>query len=707
MLKSQQILQERYQLQEQLSNNPTRQTWRAENIQSKQQVIVKLLPFSPQTQWQDIKLFEREAQVLQHLELPQIPRYLDYFSVDKALGGGLPWFALVQEYIPGSSLQQFLKTGKTFTEAEAKEIATQLLEILIDLHELSPPVLHRDLKPSNIIQGKDKQIYLVDFGAVQEKAKAEGATFTVVGTGGYAPPEQLWGRAVAASDLYALGATLVHLLTGVAPGELPQHRMRLQFRDKVSLSPEFAGWLDKLLDPAVEKRFARARQALAALQATERKETGPKVRYGRLGKLALLQYGAVGLCGLALPLFAAYRYTHEGKINVGSMNRAQQAYFLEENEFADSIEELGLGIRSQTENYEYEAVRTPLFAMNYAIPRKDKLKGYMGIVVLNGTETSARPEVFTTTLICEDNTKKARNLKDRMDSKLGVSGAHNVLNCPFWTKEISGAQEIVPTETSFKLAYRALDEATSPPEGDRASKTLATIPDPEVKARAFETVILLQTALNLNRDLQLAETIEDEEAKARILLAIARRHENATTHQRVSQSRARAFSILQPIALRRDDSYKRWLLKESFSSLTNPEQLEQAVAIARSIKRDRDKIEIVRALLPQLRTSQQADGVLQIIPSFEDSERENAGYKSAALKEIAPYLTTPQQFDKVLQMTRTIKEDQRKAAVLIAIAPRLTIEKQYREALSLAETLENEMDKAEAIRSLQNARNAR
>lgn len=74
--------------------------------------------------------------------------------------------------------------------------------------------MHRDIKPSNLIWGEDQHVYLVDFGAVQAQAAVTGVTFTVVGTSGYAPLEQFWGRAVAASDLYALGATLIHLLTG-------------------------------------------------------------------------------------------------------------------------------------------------------------------------------------------------------------------------------------------------------------------------------------------------------------------------------------------------------------------------------------------------------------------------------------------------------------------------------------------------------------
>src|SRR4028118_428185 len=145
MLQAQQILQGRYQLKQQLGNNAGRQTWLAEELAAEpgQLVIVKLLPFSPQTHWDDLKLFEREAQVLKHLNHPRIPRYRDYFGIEKDAGNDLPWFALVQDYIPGSSLQQLLKQGKRFTEVEAKQLATQLLNILVYLHELSPPVLHR------------------------------------------------------------------------------------------------------------------------------------------------------------------------------------------------------------------------------------------------------------------------------------------------------------------------------------------------------------------------------------------------------------------------------------------------------------------------------------------------------------------------------------------------------------------------------------
>jgi serine/threonine protein kinase len=267
MLQAEQILQDRYQIQRQLGNNGIRQTWQALDLQASDgknsTVVVKLLAFGGTVQWDDLKLFEREAQILKQLNHPRIPQYIDYFCIDDRT----LWFALIQEYIPGESLKDKLAVGKRFTEKRARKIAVEVLNILTYLHELNPGVLHRDIKPSNLIWGEDNQIYLVDFGAVQDKAAREGVTFTVVGTYGYAPMEQFGGRAVPASDLYALGATLIHLLTGTSPSDLPQQDLQLQFTDRVNLSPSFVSWLQKLIEPAPEQRFTSASQALNALKS--------------------------------------------------------------------------------------------------------------------------------------------------------------------------------------------------------------------------------------------------------------------------------------------------------------------------------------------------------------------------------------------------------------------------------------------------------
>ncbi|PLZ85129.1 serine/threonine protein kinase, partial [Fischerella thermalis CCMEE 5194] len=103
MLKAGQVLRDRYQLKQKLGQNAGRQTWLAEDIatQPAELVIVKFLGFGDQVQWDDLKLFEREADVLKQLSHPRIPKYRDYFSIDDRI----LWFALVQQYIPGLSLK--------------------------------------------------------------------------------------------------------------------------------------------------------------------------------------------------------------------------------------------------------------------------------------------------------------------------------------------------------------------------------------------------------------------------------------------------------------------------------------------------------------------------------------------------------------------------------------------------------------------------
>ncbi|BBC22277.1 serine/threonine protein kinase [Pseudanabaena sp. ABRG5-3] len=268
ILQPQEVINQRYQLERQLGQNAGRQTWLARDLQQENElVVVKLLAFGGNVQWEDLKLFEREANVLKQLDHPRIPKYRDYFSIDdRSL-----WFGLVQEYIQGNSLREYIAQGHKFTEAQVKQIAIAILEILIYLHELNPQVLHRDIKPSNLIltgtEGETRNIYLVDFGAVQDKASAEGKSFTVVGTYGYAPMEQYGGRAVAASDLYALGATMIHLLTGISPAELPQDdNAKIVFRDRTSASSHLVQWIQKLVEPTVKKRYGSAREALQALK---------------------------------------------------------------------------------------------------------------------------------------------------------------------------------------------------------------------------------------------------------------------------------------------------------------------------------------------------------------------------------------------------------------------------------------------------------
>ena len=262
-----QILGDRYQIQSQLGKQTGRRTFLAQALKTGATVVVKLLIFSPDFEWTNLKLFEREAETLKHLDCRSIPEYIDYFEVRTDTYQG---FALVQSYIEAKSLKEQIENGRKFSEADLQELAKSILGILIYLHGLNPPIIHRDLKPSNILL-KDRSghsignVYLIDFGSVQTVAQQEQATLTIVGTYGYMPPEQFGGRTVAASDLYSLGATLIYLATGIHPADLPQKDGKIQLNNLANLSPAFVHWLGQLLEPSLDKRFISAQAANQAL----------------------------------------------------------------------------------------------------------------------------------------------------------------------------------------------------------------------------------------------------------------------------------------------------------------------------------------------------------------------------------------------------------------------------------------------------------
>jgi serine/threonine protein kinase len=274
-----QVLGVRYQVQQQLGKNAGRRTLLARDLKTQELVVVKLLSFGTDFEWEHLKLFEREAQTLKAISHPAIPRYLNYFELDSPNGKG---FALVQTYVEGKSLEEQLTEGHTFSEVEVKQIAKALLEILIYLHGRQPPVIHRDIKPSNILLTNRSGnsvgvVYLVDFGSVQTLAATEGGTMTIVGTYGYMPPEQFGSRTVPASDLYSLGATLIALVTGTHPADLPHKDGQIQFEQAVNLSPAFADWLRWMTQPSLDKRLTSAVEALEALEQPPQRDIAPIV----------------------------------------------------------------------------------------------------------------------------------------------------------------------------------------------------------------------------------------------------------------------------------------------------------------------------------------------------------------------------------------------------------------------------------------------
>jgi serine/threonine protein kinase len=197
--------------------------------------------------------FWREATLLAHLDHPNLPHVSDHFTE----GGNL---FLVMEYVQGETLTaRLIRSQNGLSEARVLIWAKQLCNVLSYLHNQSPPVVFRDLKPDNVMVTSDGVIKLIDFGIARLFDRGRQSSDTLkMGTPGYAPPEQYGGRGQtdARSDIYALGATLHHLLTGIDPQLTP-----------FTFEPL------RNLNPGISRRTSRAVMKALALKPADRFQT--------------------------------------------------------------------------------------------------------------------------------------------------------------------------------------------------------------------------------------------------------------------------------------------------------------------------------------------------------------------------------------------------------------------------------------------------
>lgn len=237
-------------------------TYLAKALNSDPKVVIKEFRFAlADASWSGYKAYQREIEVLQQLDHPRIPRYLDSFETPQG-------FCLVQEYKNAPSLAE----RRSFTPEQIQQIAVSVLEILVDLQRRVPPIIHRDIKPENILVDKHLNAYLVDFGLARIRGGEMALSSVAAGTLGFMPPEEQFGRPLTeASDLYSLGVTLICLLTGTRSlniSNLIDDNYRFDIKKLVpQLNPSFIAWLEKMVAPNVKQRFQNAEVALEALKS--------------------------------------------------------------------------------------------------------------------------------------------------------------------------------------------------------------------------------------------------------------------------------------------------------------------------------------------------------------------------------------------------------------------------------------------------------
>ncbi|MGQ9864959.1 MAG: serine/threonine protein kinase [Pseudanabaenaceae cyanobacterium] len=287
-------LAQRYEIVRPLGSGGFSETWLAKDTHlpgCPLCVVKKLVMPSGERFLQETarRLFDTEARVLARLgQHPQIPQLLAHFEENGH-------FYLVQEYIEGHDLTAELTRpmGEAYTVALLREI----LPILDYIHQ--EKAIHRDLKPANLIRRRDGTLFVIDFGAVKQIDPKARST-VAIGTPGFMPQEQVGGRPQPNSDLYALGAIAVQALTGLPPHLLPTDPVTgsLCWRDRVTVNPELAAILERLLHPNWQQRFHSAREVMQTL-------AGKTPLPARAARPWLPVLGGLGAIGTVLGLYAS------------------------------------------------------------------------------------------------------------------------------------------------------------------------------------------------------------------------------------------------------------------------------------------------------------------------------------------------------------------------------------------------------------------
>jgi serine/threonine protein kinase len=259
------ILQERYEISAVLGLGGMGAVYEARDLRFS--AVTKIIAVKemnnsaadPRLRRMGIQNFEREANILASLSHPAIPKIFDYFSESNRS-------YLILEFIEGQNLEDVLDTHQQpFTQEEAVDWALQICDVLAYLHSQKPPVIFRDIKPGNLMLKPDGRIMVIDFGIA--KVFEHGQRGTMIGTEGYSPPEQYRGVAEPRGDLYALGATLHHLLSGRDPRLEPPftfHERPIHlFNPSVSTDLEAA--VMKALAYDAQERFGSALEMAQAL----------------------------------------------------------------------------------------------------------------------------------------------------------------------------------------------------------------------------------------------------------------------------------------------------------------------------------------------------------------------------------------------------------------------------------------------------------
>lgn len=261
-----------------------------------------------------------EANMMKKLDHPALPRIVDIID------NGITIY-VVMDYIEGESLDKILNEYGAQPEDMVVGWAKQLCDALSYLHSQKPSIIYRDMKPANVMLKPEGNIKIIDFGIAREYKEQNLADTTVLGTKGYAPPEQYSGQTDPRSDIFALGMTMHHLLTGVDPRNGEPYAPVRQWNPELSEGIEII--IDRCVEPAAEKRYQSCADLLYDLEHPELITKGFKKKQKRKLVSFIVAFGMailLAITGLTLNLTATKVNNEDYDANISGSDPAK--YFV-------------------------------------------------------------------------------------------------------------------------------------------------------------------------------------------------------------------------------------------------------------------------------------------------------------------------------------------------------------------------------------------
>ncbi len=278
----------KYEILECLGRGSQGEVYRGRRLGDGSEVAIKVMHIKSVKNWKMYELFDREAKVLSTIHVDGVAKF---YEAIEDLNGPDPVSVIVQQYIDGHALSEFIKAHHRFLLSDIADILIQLTSILESLHALNPPVIHRDIKPSNIMlqdTAHGYRVWLIDFGAVANPVIKDGGS-TLAGTYGYMAPEQLMGQPKPASDLYSMAVMAFYLLTGVAPESLEIADFRLLIDPHLQNLPfSVTLLLRQMLEPHIDQRLTDTktiRRALELIKKSDFKSLDALVHHDKAEKI--------------------------------------------------------------------------------------------------------------------------------------------------------------------------------------------------------------------------------------------------------------------------------------------------------------------------------------------------------------------------------------------------------------------------------------